>query len=426
MSRFVKIKDISVLNRETFKKGSFPNIIKYLDTGSLTKNKIEGFQHLNTKLDKIPSRAQRKVRINTILYSTVRPNQEHFGIIEREFDNIVASTGFTTIDITDKTVIPKFIYYLLTQKNITEYLHTIGLNSVSSYPSISPDDIGNLKFKIPDLPTQKSIAKVLSDLDAKIELNNKINRELEVMAKTLYDYWFVQFDFPDEEGKPYKSSGGKMVYHAELKREIPEGWGVKKLSQIANITMGQSPSGSSYNDDGIGEIFFQGSTDFGWRYPTIRQYTTEPSRMAKSGDILLSVRAPVGTLNIADNDCCIGRGLAALNSKSGYDSYLYYVMEYFKQIFDHRNNSGTTFGSITRDDLHSLKLIYPKDNLLKKYNQTVLKYNKMILNNHKQNQHLTALRDWLLPMLMNGQVTVKEAEGKLSMAAEPSVKYGKL
>ena len=152
--------------------------------------------------------------------------------------------------------------------------------------------------------------------------------------------------------------------------------------------------------------------------------------MAKSGDILLSVRAPVGTLNIADNDCCIGRGLAALNSKSGYDSYLYYVMEYFKQIFDHRNNSGTTFGSITRDDLHSLKLIYPKDNLLKKYNQTVLKYNKMILNNHKQNQHLTALRDWLLPMLMNGQVTVRQTHGKLeteerlNTAAEPSVKYG--
>lgn len=430
MNRYVKIKDIAVLNRETFKKGSLPNIIKYLDTGSLTKNKIEGFQHLNIKLDKIPSRAQRKVRTNTILYSTVRPNQEHFGIIEREFEDIVASTGFTTIDITDKTVFPKFIFYLITQPNITEYLHTIGMNSVSSYPSISPDDIGNLKFKIPDLPTQKSIAKVLSDLDAKIELNNRINRELEAMAKTLYDYWFVQFDFPNADGKPYKSSGGKMVYNAELKREIPEGWAVKKLSQIANITMGQSPSGSSYNDNGIGEIFFQGSTDFGWRYPTIRQYTTEPSRMAKSGDILLSVRAPVGTLNIADNDCCIGRGLAALNSKSGYDSYLYYVMEYFKQIFDHRNNAGTTFGSITKDDLHSLKLVYPKDDLLKKYNKTVSKYNQMILNNHKQNQHLTTLRDWLLPMLMNGQVTVRQTHGKLeteerlNMAAEPSVKYG--
>jgi type I restriction enzyme S subunit len=228
-----------------------------------------------------------------------------------------------------------------------------------------------------------------------------------------------------ERSRSYKSSGGKMVYNAELKREIPEGWEVKKLSEIANITMGQSPEGSSYNDDGIGEIFFQGSTDFGWRYPTIRQYTTQPSRRAKAGDILLSVRAPVGTLNIADNDCCIGRGLAALNSKSGYDSYLYYVMEYFKQIFDYRNNAGTTFGSITKDDLFSLKLVYPNDDILKKYNQSVFKYNQNILNNHKQNQQLSELRDWLLPMLMNGQVTVKEAEVNLSMAAEPSVEYKK-
>lgn len=298
----------------------------------------------------------------------------------------------------------------------------------ATMPSLNTKLMDGIPLYLPSINHQNTIAKVLSDLDAKIELNNKINRELEAMAKTLYDYWFVQFDFPDANGKPYKSSGGKMVYNAELNREIPEGWEVKKLSQIANITMGQSPSGSSYNDDGIGEIFFQGSTDFGWRYPTIRQYTTEPSRMAKSGDILLSVRAPVGTLNIADNDCCIGRGLAALNSKSGYDSYLYYVMEYFKQIFDHRNNSGTTFGSITKDDLHSLKLVYPKDDLLNKYNQIVSKNNQMILNNYKQNQQLTELRDWLLPMLMNGQVTVKEAslrqaQDEISMAAEPSVKY---
>ncbi|MBN2634911.1 MAG: restriction endonuclease subunit S [Prolixibacteraceae bacterium] len=315
---------------------------------------------------------------------------------------------------------PKYIFYLL---------KTLSLNdrgSGSGVPTMNRNHLHPLKVSAHlDYNDQKSIAKVLSDLDAKIELNNRINRELEAMAKTLYDYWFVQFDFPNEQGKPYKSSGGKMMYNAELKREIPEGWEVKKLAEIANITMGQSPEGSSYNDDGIGEIFFQGSTDFGWRYPTIRQFTTEPSRRAKAGDILLSVRAPVGTLNIADNNCCIGRGLAALNSKSGYDSYLYYVMEYFKQIFDYRNNAGTTFGSITKDDLFSLKLIYPKDDILKKYNQIVYKYNQTILNNHKQNQQLSELRDWLLPMLMNGQVTVKEAEEKLSMAAEPSVEYKK-
>jgi len=171
--------------------------------------------------------------------------------------------------------------------------------------------------------------------------------------------------------------------------------------------MGQSPDGSSYNEEQNGEIFFQGSTDFGWRFPTIRQYTTEPSRLAKKGDILLSVRAPVGTLNVADNDCCIGRGLASIRSKYGFDSYLFYVMQYFKTIFDHRNNSGTTFGSINKDDLHTLKFVYPSNDCLKKYEEIVSKHNSLILNNHRQNQQLTQLRDWLLPMLMNGQISIK-------------------
>ncbi len=198
-----------------------------------------------------------------------------------------------------------------------------------------------------------------------------------------------------------------MVYNETLKREIPEGWQDKELSDIANITMGQSPPGESYNEYGEGTLFFQGSTDFGWRFPTTRQYTSEPTRMAKQGDILLSVRAPVGTMNIADRNCCIGRGLAALNSKEGFDGFLFYVMEYFKRIFDRRNSEGTTFGSITKDDLFSLKLIYPSLKQLKAYDEVVSKYNNKIFNNCKENQQLTQLRDWLLPMLMNGQVTVK-------------------
>jgi len=344
--------------------------------------------------------------------------------ISEDFEDVVLGYHLALITPDNDKLNGQFLHYWLNTKQAKRYFENNAGGS-GQRCTLVLDCIKSTPLYLPNLSTQEKIAKVLSDLDAKIELNNKINRELEAMAKTLYDYWFVQFDFPNEQGKPYKSSGGKMVYNAELKREIPEGWEVKKLSEIANITMGQSPEGSSYNDDGIGEIFFQGSTDFGWRYPTIRQYTTQPSRRAKAGDILLSVRAPVGTLNIADNDCCIGRGLAALNSKSGYDSYLYYVMEYFKQIFDNRNNAGTTFGSITKDDLFSLKLVYPKDDILKKYNQSVFKYNLIILNNHKQNQQLSELRDWLLPMLMNGQVTVKEAEEKLSMAAEPSVEYKK-
>ncbi|MCB4811065.1 restriction endonuclease subunit S [Methylovorus menthalis] len=248
---------------------------------------------------------------------------------------------------------------------------------------------------------------MLRNIDEKIDLNNSINAELETMAKTLYDYWFVQFDFPDTNGKPYKTSGGKMVYNPTLKREIPKGWSNKTLSQIANITMGQSPEGSSYNEEGNGTVFFQGSTDFGWLFPATRQYTTSPARIAKKGDILLSVRAPVGDMNIANSDCCIGRGLAALNSKSGSDGFLFYVMKYFKQVFDRRNSEGTTFGSITKNDLHSLTLAYPTPELLKMYDDVVTNYNKMIFERSLENRELIKLRDWLLPMLMNGQVTLK-------------------
>ncbi|EBI8327959.1 restriction endonuclease subunit S [Salmonella enterica] len=254
---------------------------------------------------------------------------------------------------------------------------------------------------------QSTVSKILKIMDKKIALNNRINSELEAMAKMLYDYWFVQFDFPDGNGKPYKGSGGKMEYNAKLKREIPAGWTVQTLSQIANITMGQSPAGESYNEDGIGTLFFQGSTDFGWLFPTPRQYTISPARMAKKGDILLSVRAPVGNMNIANADCCIGRGLAALNSKSGSDGFLFYVMKYFKQVFDRRNAEGTTFGSMTKDDLHSLQVVCPEPELLKRYDGIVSEYNKMIFTRSLENQDLIKLRDWLLPLLMNGQVTVK-------------------
>ncbi|TNR34464.1 restriction endonuclease subunit S [Escherichia coli] len=265
----------------------------------------------------------------------------------------------------------------------------------------------NLAIKIPCVETQRKIADVLSVLDNKIACNNRINTELEAMAKTLYDYWFVQFDFPDANGKPYKTSGGEMVYNAILKREIPAGWTVNTLSQIANITMGQSPAGESYNEDGIGTLFFQGSTDFGWLFPTPRQYTTSPARMAKKGDILLSVRAPVGDMNIANADCCIGRGLAALNSKSSSDGFLFYVMKYFKKVFNRRNAEGTTFGSMTKDDLHSLQVVCPEPGLLKRYDDIVSEYNKMIFTRSLENQDLIKLRDWLLPLLMNGQITVK-------------------
>lgn len=253
-------------------------------------------------------------------------------------------------------------------------------------------------------------AEVLRAIVEKIRINNKIIDELEKMAQQIYQYWFIQYDFPIDSNLPYKLSGGEMEFNSILKSYIPKGWLVKQLSEIANITMGQSPDGSSYNDYGEGTIFYQGSTDFGDVFPKVRQYTTEPARMAKKGDILLSVRAPVGDMNIANTDCCIGRGLAALNSKEGFDGFLFYVMKYFKQVFDRRNSEGTAFGSITKNDLYSLRLAYPPKELLEKYDSIVSKYNEMIFIRSMENQKLEELRDWLLPMLMNGQISIRDAE----------------
>jgi type I restriction enzyme S subunit len=298
----------------------------------------------------------------------------------------------------------KFLYYSLFRDDF--FSHMMNGSKGTKMPRGDKGQI--LRFQIPniELSSQQKIASVLSALDSKIELNNRINAELEAMAKTLYDYWFVQFDFPDKNGKPYKTSGGEMVWNEEMNREIPKDWDSGELKDIANITMGQSPPGKSYNEDGNGMIFYQGCTDFGKRFPTVRKFTTEPTRFAKVGDILLSVRAPVGTLNIAKEDCCIGRGLASLNSKDNCIGYLFGVMVNLKQIFDRRNVDGTTFGSITKDDLFSLKVVMPTINILEKYhiviNSSFEKQNQLEL----ENINLTEMRDWLLPMLMNGQVKV--------------------
>lgn len=314
--------------------------------------------------------------------------------------------GLITTD--DRYLLKGYVYYLFQTKFIREQIRLT--SSGTKVKHTSPERLYDLSTPLPDVETQNKILSILSALDEKIYINNKINNELEKMAQYLYEYWFIQFNFPNSNNKPYKVSGGSFTHDSSLKRDIPEGWSVKILSDVANITMGQSPEGSSYNESAQGTIFYQGSTDFGWIFPKVRQYTTQPARMAKKGDILLSVRAPVGDMNIANTDCCIGRGLAALNSKDGFDGFLFYVMKYFKQVFDRRNSEGTTFGSITKNDLYSLKLAYPPKVLLEKYDSIVSKYNEMIFIRSMENQKLEELRDWLLPMLVNGQISIRDAE----------------
>lgn len=304
----------------------------------------------------------------------------------------------------NESVDPDFIYFLLQSEAFNGYIRKMSTGSTIHH--ISLETMRNFKFSLPDYEDQKRISSVLMALENKIHHNTRLTAELESMAKIIYDYWFTQFDFPDADGKPYRSSGGAMEWNEQLKRSIPKRWHAGQLSDIANITMGQSPAGETYNENGDGKIFYQGCTDFGTRFPVPRVYTTAPTRFAKAGDILMSVRAPVGTLNVAIEDCSIGRGLAALNSKMGSQLYLWYTLAGFKQLFNVLDGNGTTFGSITKDTLYEMKVVIPESSVVKAFEEIVQPIEQKIRAAEQESRELTKLRDWLLPMLMNGQATV--------------------
>ncbi|MDD4759579.1 MAG: restriction endonuclease subunit S [Bacteroidaceae bacterium] len=191
---------------------------------------------------------------------------------------------------------------------------------------------------------------------------------------------------------------------------IPKGWKVGDLKKIADITMGQSPSGDSYNELGDGMVFYQGRAEFGDRFPTRRLFTTSPNRIAEENSVLFSVRAPVGDLNIATEKCCIGRGLASIKAKENNNAFVFYTMKSLYKIFDIFNSEGTVFGSINRNDLSQLQILIPPNEQIRSFENIASQFDYQILNNFNQNQSLIQLRDTLLPKLMSGEISVDEIE----------------
>ena len=397
----VKLGDVCEINKNNYSAKDCWDFINYLDTGNITENNIDEIQTFNTCEDKIPSRAKRKIIPNDIIYSTVRPNQKHFGIIHTPLKNMIVSTGFAVLSEKPTLAMNRFVYYFLSQNSVIDILHTIAEHSTSTYPALKPSDLENVFLKLPPLPEQKAIADTLSCLDDKIELNNKMNKNLEAQAQAIFKSWFVDFE-PFQDGEFVDSELGK----------IPKGWRVGTLGEVAEILMGQSPKGKSYNEEKIGTVFYQGRTDFGIRYPKVRLYTTEPKRIASENDILLSVRAPVGDINIAGETCCIGRGLASLKSNIQCNSFVFYYLLELRDQFNVYNGEGTVFGSINKDTLNNIKTIIPKQEIIMDFQKITGSMDSVIKINSKQTQTLTNLRDTLLPKLMSGKVPVpiKEVE----------------
>ena len=302
----------------------------------------------------------------------------------------------------------EYIYYLLKNLKLNEY------KTGSGVPTMNRNHLHPLKIQaFLDIPTQKSIAHILSTLDQKIAINNQINAQLEQMAKTLYDYWFVQFDFPDENGKPYKSSGGKMVYNDTLKREIPKGWEVKSLEEVEpNIITGKTPSTQN-------EEFFNGNIPF-ITISDIRNnmfiFQTE-QKLSKTGaesqsskylpkdSLCVSCIATVGLIGFTTQKSQTNQQINSIIFKNKYNGpyFYFYLKDYFVVG---KAKTGNTFANMNKGDFANIKMIYPSSNIIEKFFQNIVYSFQKIKKLQKQNQQLTQLRDFLLPMLMNGQVGV--------------------
>ena len=297
----------------------------------------------------------------------------------------------------------EYLKYYLLEPSIKDYLLMLS-SSGGTRNAITKSMIEELVIQAPDLPTQIAIAEILSSLDDKIELNNKINQELETLAQTLFKQWFIDFEFPNENGAPYKSSSGEMV-ESEL-GEIPKGWKVETLKDEFVFNMGQSPSGDTYNTIKDGMIFFQGRSDFGFRFPSIRMYTNAPKKIAKKFETLISVRAPVGDINMAAEDCCIGRGLGAISHPNQLYTYTYYKVLSIQEVLKSYDNEGTVFGSINKETLGNIKNIIPPYYLSKSYNDLFCNLDFKITALEKETQELVKTRDALLPKLISGELEI--------------------
>ncbi len=405
------------INDATYSPKEAWPFINYLDTGNITENRISEIQRLVAGADKIPSRARRKVEQGDIVYSTVRPNQKHFGLMKNIPENFLASTGFAVIRAKDTVADTGFIYWFLAQDHIVDYLHSIAENSVTAYPAIKPGELEQLELALPPLPEQRAIAQVLGSLDDKIELNRRMNETLEGMARAIFKSWFVDFDpvRAKMEGRdPGLPPDLAALFPARLTAsdlgDIPAGWEVKALGDCFHLTMGQSPPGSTYNENGQGLPFFQGCTDFGFRYPENRKFCTAPNRIAQPDDTLVSVRAPVGDINMAWERCCIGRGLAALRHKSGSSSFTYHSVWAIQEKLREYEQTGTVFGAINKKQFEALPVIEPESQIIDFFGTLAIGLDERIQSNVAESRTLAALRDALLPRLVSGEVRVGNAQ----------------
>ncbi len=433
--REVTLGECAVINDFTYSPKEEWPFINYLDTGSITENRISNIQRLTPGKDKIPSRARRKVKTGDVVYSTVRPNQRHFGLLKNVPQNFLASTGFAVIRGIEGIAETDFIYWFLAQNHIVEYLHAIAEDSVTAYPSIKPSDIEQLTLRLPSLPEQHAIAHVLGTLDDKIELNRRMNETLEDMVRALFKSWFVDFDpvcaKMDGRWRRGESLPGLPAEHYDLfpdrlvaseLGEIPEGWEVKTLGNVTEVVGGTTPSTKvpEYWDGGI----------HCWATPkdlsnlsvpvlldTERRITDSGldrigSGLLPKGTVLLSSRAPIGYLAISEVPVAINQGFIAMPpSETVSNLFLLQWCNYFhEQIINYAN--GSTFLEISKRDFRLIPIAMPEEIVMNAFDRNTRPLYERIVSNERMSRALSAQRDALLPKLVSGELSLIRIDNK--------------
>ena len=369
-------------------KGTAYSFIEMADVVPHTKNVIPS----STRTWK--SSGGSKFENGDIIFARITPCLEHGKTAK--VSNLADSKGFGSTEffvfrgregISD----PDYIYYLARSPVIREPAIK-SMTGASGRQRAQKIVVENTSIRVPEIQEQRRIASVLSTYDDLIENNQRRIQLLEQSAQLLYKEWFVHLRFPEHE-------------HITITDGVPEGWEKKPLGEIADITMGQSPKSIYYNEDGNGLPFHQGVTNFGIRFPSHQKYCTVQNRLAEPGDILFSVRAPVGRINIAPDKIIIGRGLAAIRSRTGQQNFLFYALKnwFFKEDI---MGSGAIFAAITKKDLHGVELLQTSDQIAKMFMAHVVPIDLQIEKLHQSNEQLTKARDLLLPRLMNGEISI--------------------
>ena len=384
----VRLGDICKTNTSSYSTNDDWIYVNYLDTGNITHNRINEVQMIDLKAEKLPSRARRKVKYNDIIYSTVRPNQYHYGIIKKQPENFLVSTGFTVISVDPQKANADYIYFYLTKKDVVEGLHAIAEQSTSTYPSIKASDLERVELLLPPVQSQKKIAEILLSIENKMVINNEINENLEQQAQALFKSWFVEFI-------PFDGT-------------IPVDWIKTDIYSIANIIYGAPFASKLFNTEKHGKPIIR-IRDL--KVQSFATYTTEihpKGYLIQAGDIVVGMDGEFRPYIWGNEEAWLNQRVCVFeNKRPKGKAFLFCTLKPLLNVIE-QTQVATTVIHIGKKDFDAFEVLLPTSDILEKFDSITMPMIEQIASNLLENKKLIDLRNALLPKLMSGELDVSK------------------